>query len=174
MATDGLVLYLGIYESQARAEQDFEELAELHRSGRVGTYDAAIVEKDEHGDVKLRKHEKPTQHAAWSGIAAGAVLGLLYPPSIVAGAAVGGLAGGLAGHLWRGMSRADVRELGEALDSGDAALVIVGAPVLREQTERILSGAQRRVVKQLEVKHHEFAAALAEAESELAERRPPV
>ncbi len=173
MASDGLILYLGIYDSQARAEQDFEELAELHRSGRVGTYDAAIVEKDEHGGVKLRKHEKPTQHAAWTGIAAGAVLGLLFPPSIVAGAAVGGVAGGLAGHLWKGMSRADVRELGEALDSGDAALIIVGGPALREQTERILSGARRRVVKQLDVKHHEFAAALAEAEGGAAEQPAP-
>jgi uncharacterized membrane protein len=168
MATEGLVLYLGIYDDPARAERDFEELAELHRSGRVGTYDAALVEKDEHGGVTLRKREKPTQHAAWTGIGAGAVLGLLFPPSIIAGAVVGGLAGGLTGHLWKGMSRADVKELGEALDSGDAALIVVGAPALREQTERILSGARQRVVKQLDVDHHEFAAALAEAESDVA------
>ena len=166
MATDGLVLYLGVYESPARAEQDFEELAELHRSGRVGTYDAALVEKDEDGRVKLRKQEKPTQHAAWTGIGAGAVVGLLFPPSIIVGGIVGGLAGGLGGHLWKGMSRADVKELGEALDSGDAALIVLGSPALREQTERILSGARRRVVRQLDVKHHEFAAALAEAEHE--------
>jgi hypothetical protein len=39
MADDRLVLYLGIYESPARAAQDLTELAELHRSGRIGTYD---------------------------------------------------------------------------------------------------------------------------------------
>ena len=115
--------------------------------------------------MTLHKHEKPTQHAAWTGIGAGAVLGLLFPPSIIAGAVVGGLAGGLSGHLWKGMSRADVKEFGETLDSGDAALIVVGAPALREQTERVLSGARRRVVKQLDVDHHEFAAALVEAES---------
>jgi len=168
MATDGLILYLGIYETPARAEQDFEELAELHRSGRVGTYDAALIAKDEHGGVTLRKHEKPTQHAAWTGIGAGAVVGLLFPPSIIVGGLVGGLAGGLGGHLWKGMSRADVKELGDALDSGDAALIVMGSPALREQTERILSGARQRVVKQLDLKHHEFAAALAEAEAEAA------
>ena len=95
MATDGLVLYLGVYDGAARAEQDFEELAELHRSGRVGTYDAALVEKDERGAVRLHKHEQPTRNAAWTGIGAGAVLGLLFPPSIIGSAIVGGLAGGL-------------------------------------------------------------------------------
>jgi uncharacterized membrane protein len=174
MATDGLVLYLGVYDGAARAEQDFEELAELHRSGRVGTYDAALVEKDERGAVRLHKHEQPTRNAAWTGIGAGAVLGLLFPPSIIGSAIVGGLAGGLGGHLWKGMSRADVMELGEALDSGDAALLVIGSPALREQTERILSGARRRVVKQLDVKHGEFAAELAAAEREAAAQRPTV
>ncbi len=92
-------------------------------------------------------------------------MGLLFPPSIIVGGIVGGLAGGLGGHQWKGMSRADVKELGEALDAGDAALIVLGSPALREQTERILSGARRRVVKPLDVKHHEFAAALAEAEA---------
>jgi uncharacterized membrane protein len=164
MAHDALVLYLGVYPSSVRAEADFDDLAKLHKSGRVGTYDAAIVEKDEHGAVSLKKHETPTQHASWTGIGVGAFIGLLFPPSIIAGALVGGVAGAVAGHLWKGMSRADVKELGEALDAGDSALIVIGSPDLREQTERILSGAQQRIVKELDVEHHEFAAALAEAE----------
>jgi uncharacterized membrane protein len=166
MASDGLVLYLGMYDTPARAEQDFAEIAALHQSGRVGTYDAAIVEKAGDGGVTLRKHEKPTQHGAWTGIGVGALLGLLFPPSIIVGGVVGGVAGGLTGHLWRGLSRADVEELGETLDRGDAALLVVGSPALREQTERLLSGAQQRVVKQLDLSHHEFARSLAEAEAE--------
>jgi uncharacterized membrane protein len=165
MTTDGLVLYLGIYDSPARAAQDFAEIAALHRSGRLGTYDAAIVEKAGDGGVTLRKREKPTQHGVWTGIGVGAVLGLLFPPSIIGGVIVGGAAGGLTGHLWRGLSRADVKELGETLDRGDAALIVVGSPALREQTERLLSGARQRVVKQLDLTHHEFARALAQAEA---------
>ena len=45
---------------------------------------------------------------------------------------------------------------------------MVGSPALREQTERLLSGAQQRVVKQLDLSHHEFARALAQAEAEAA------
>jgi len=166
MAHDSLVLYLGVYASPARAEADFTDLAMLHRSGRVGSYDAAVVEKDEHGGVRLKKHEVPTQHGSWTGIGVGALLGLLFPPSIIGGAVVGGFAGALAGHLWKGMSRADVKELGEALDTGEAALIVIGSPDLQAQAERILSGAQQRVVKELDVEHHEFAAALEEAQAQ--------
>ena len=34
------------------------------------------------------------------------------------------MTGGMVGHLWRGMSRADVKDLGELIDEGQAALVI--------------------------------------------------
>jgi len=163
MADERLVLYLGVYADAGRAKADYHDLVALHQSGRVGTYDAAVVDKDETGHVSLAKHEKPTQHAAWTGIGVGAVLGIIFPPSIIGSAVVAGAAGGLVGHLWKGMSRADVKELGEALDEGQAALLVVGSPDLRVQTERILSRAQRRVVRPLDVKHHEFAEALRQA-----------
>jgi uncharacterized membrane protein len=71
----------------------------LHSAGIVGTYDAAVVDKDLQGKVYVHKHEKPTQHGAWSGLAVGALLGILFPPGIIAGGIVGAAAGGVIGHL---------------------------------------------------------------------------
>jgi hypothetical protein len=62
---------------------------------------------------------------------------------------VGGAAGGLIGHFWRGMSRGDVKELGEALDAGEAALVVIGRSKLEETLDRELRRADRRINKQL-------------------------
>ncbi len=166
MTEKGLVLYLGVYPDAAQAQADYDDLKMLHSSGRMGTYDAAVVSKDAEGRVHVHKREKPTQHAAWTGVGVGAVLGVLFPPSIIATAAVAGAAGGLVGHLWKGMSRADVKELGDALDAGQAALLIVASPDAEWQAERILSRSRERVVKQLDVDHHQFAEALAEAEKE--------
>jgi len=168
MTENGLYLYLGVYPNIENAEADFEDLAKLYSSGRFKTYDAAVVSKDAEGRIHVKKHEKPTQHAAWTGIGVGAVLGVLFPPSIIATAAVGGVAGGLIGHVWKGMSRADVKELGEALDAGEAALLVVAPPEVEEQAERLLSRSRQRVVKQLDVDHHQFAEALAEAEKQQA------
>jgi hypothetical protein len=66
---------------------------------------------DDKGKVHVNKDETATRHGAWGGAAAGAVIGILFPPSIIGTAIVGAAVGGVSGHLWRGMSRNDVKEL---------------------------------------------------------------
>ena len=63
----------------------------------VGTYDVALVSKDHEGKIHVMKHEKPTQHGTWAGIAVGAVVGVLFPPLVLGAAAVGGVGGGIGG-----------------------------------------------------------------------------
>jgi uncharacterized membrane protein len=149
MPDDPVFVYVAAYDSEADAREDYDVLRELHAAGVVGTYDAALVTKDEDGKVHVHKHEKPTQHGAWTGIGVGAVLGVLFPPSIIGTAIAGGAAGGLIGHFWRGMSRGDMKDLGEALDAGDAALVIVGRSKLEETLDRELRRATKRMEKQV-------------------------
>jgi uncharacterized membrane protein len=149
MADQALFVFVGVYPSQEAAHADYEALRNAHAAGLVGTYDAADVFKDANGKVHVHKHEKPTQHGAWTGAAVGAVVGILFPPSIIGAGVVGAGAGGLIGHLWRGMSRSDVRELGETLDAREAALIVVGRSRVLEQAEKLLSGAERVLEKEL-------------------------
>jgi hypothetical protein len=60
------------------------------------------------------------------------------------------------GHLWHGMSRGDMKDLGEALDDGDAALVIVGRSKLEETLDRELKRANRRIEKQIKADSKEL------------------
>jgi uncharacterized membrane protein len=128
----------------------------------VGTFDSAVIEKDE-DKVRVHKTEKPTQHGAWTGIAVGAVAGILFPPSIIGGAIVGGVAGGVAGHLWRGMSRGDLKELGEALDEGQAAVIVVGESKIDEQIEKATKRARKAIEKQIDADADELKRQLEEA-----------
>ena len=82
MADRPVFLYAAVYDDIADAEADYEAVFELHAAGLVGTFDSAVVEK-EGGKVHVHKTEKPTQHGAWTGIAVGAVAGILFPPSII-------------------------------------------------------------------------------------------
>jgi uncharacterized membrane protein len=150
MADEPVFVYIAAYDDEADAKADYETLLDLHAGGVVGTYDAAVVTKDDDGKVHVHKHEKPTQHGAWTGAGVGAVLGVLFPPSILATAVVGGAAGGLVGHFWRGMSRGDVKELGETLDAGQAGLIVVGRSKLDKVLDRELRRATKRIEKQLE------------------------
>ena len=95
--------------------------------------------------MHVSKHEKPTQHGAWGGLAVGAVLGLLFPPGILIGAAAGGLIGGVIGHFWKGMSRKDVLELGEFIDDGEAALVFVGEATVEEYLVKAVKRADKQI-----------------------------
>ena len=123
MSDNPMFLYAGEYDDVDDAKADLKDLKELHREHLVGTYDAAVVTKNEKGKVKIvDKTEKPTQHGGWAGLAAGAAIGLIFPPSILVSGLIGAGAGALIGHLRGGMSDSDLKEVGEMLDESEAAL----------------------------------------------------
>jgi uncharacterized membrane protein len=149
--TDGVFIFIGTYASEVDARADYDVVKDLHTAGAVGTYDAAVVTKDDAGKVHVNKDETTTRHGAWGGAGVGALVGILFPPSIIGSALVGAAIGGISGHLWKGMSRADVKEFGDAIDSGEAALVIVGETTIEAALEKAELKANRRVAKELEL-----------------------
>ena len=164
---DAVFIYIGTYPSWAAAQADYDVVKDLHAAGAVGTYDAAVVTKDDGGYVHVNKDEMATRHGAWGGAAVGALVGILFPPAIIATAAVGAAVGGVGGHLWRGMSRADVRELGDIIDDGQAALVIVGESKVEQAVDKAALKAEKHVARELDVKPKDIDKAVREAASEV-------
>jgi uncharacterized membrane protein len=125
-------IFMSIYDDPVHADADMETLRRLHSDGALSAYDAAVAQKDANGDVKVRKREVPTADGAWTGVVAGAVIGILFPPSILAMGAAGAGVGAIVAHFGRGLSRADVKDLGELLDAGQAALVVIASePIVK-------------------------------------------
>jgi len=164
---ESVFIYVGTYLDEAAAHDDYQIIKDLHSAGAVGTYDAAVVTKDYNGKVHVNKDEMATRHGAWGGAAVGAVLGILFPPSIIGTAAVGAAVGGIGGHLWRGMSRADVKEFGEVIDDGAAALVVVGESKIEQAVDKAALKAEKHVAKELDVKPSDIDAAVREAAGEM-------
>ena len=164
MSDKPVFVYAATYTSLDDAEADYDTLLDLHDADLVGTYDVAIIDKDDEGKVHVTKHEKPTQHGAWTGAGVGAVIGILFPPSLIGMAAVGAATGGLIGHLARGMSRGDMKDLGDLLDEGQAALVVVGESNIGEQLDKDLERAQKSIEKQIDADSKEFEKELQAAE----------
>ena len=160
---EAVFIYIGTYPNKAQARDDYQIVKDLHSEGAVGSYDAAVVTKDDRGKVHVNKDEMATRHGAWGGAAAGAVVGILFPPSVIGTALVGAAVGGVSGHLWRGMSRADVKEFGEAIDSGQAALVIVGETTIQAAIEKAQLRARKRVAKEVQVDKKDVDQAVQEA-----------
>jgi uncharacterized membrane protein len=147
---DAVFIYVGTYPDEAQARDDYQIIKELHSAGAVGTYDAAVLTKDD-GHVHVNKDEMATRHGAWGGAAVGAAIGILFPPAVIGTALVGAAVGSVGGHLWRGMSRADVKELGEVIDDGQAALVVVGESQLQHALDKAALRAEKHVARQLNV-----------------------
>jgi uncharacterized membrane protein len=165
--SDGVFVYIGTYPDEMAARDDYDIVKDLHASGAVGTYDASVVTKDENGKVHVNKDETSTRHGAWGGAAVGALVGILFPPAVIGGAIVGAGVGGVGGHLWKGMSRSDVKELGEVIDDGQAALLIVGESKLESALEKADLKAEKHVAKELDVSSKDIDEAIQEAAAEV-------
>jgi len=164
---DGVFIFIGTYPSEAAAHGDYELVKDAHALGAVGSYDAAVITKDEKGKVHVNKDETSTRHGAWGGIAAGALVGLLFPPSLIASAAVGGAVGGVGGHLWKGLSRSDVKEFGELIDSGEACLLVIGESTIEDAIDKAAFKAEKQVSRQVDASSSDVDTAIADAAKQL-------
>jgi uncharacterized membrane protein len=168
MSDRPIFIYAATYASTEGAWADYDVLLELHAEKLVGTYDVAVIDKDEDGKVHVHKHEKATQHGAWGGAAVGALCGVLFPAGVIGAAAVGGVVGGLGGHFRKGLSRGDMKELGDLLDGGEAALVVIGKSRVKEQLDKALTRYENSIDEEVDTDSKDFERDLEEAENELA------
>jgi uncharacterized membrane protein len=139
-------VYTATYASLDEANTDYKAVKQLYFDGVIGVYDAAVVSKDATGQVKIHKTEMPTQYGAWGGLAVGALVGIFFPPYLVWELAVGAVAGALIGHFWKGLSRSDLKTIGDTLQNNDATLIVIGQSRLQEA----LAGATKHAIKQFE------------------------
>jgi uncharacterized membrane protein len=149
--SDGTFILVATYPDDRAAREDYQIVKEAHVRGLVGSYDAALITKDKNGKVHENKDETSTRHGAWWGVAAGAAVGVLFPPSIIGAAAIGGVIGGVSGHLARGMSRTQAKELGDFIDPGEAGLVVVGESKVKPAIAKAVTHAEKQTAKELNV-----------------------
>ena len=166
---DTFAAFAATYDSLADAEADYDAVKSLYYDdGIVDTFDAAIIEKDDKGKVKIvKKHEQPLRQGAWVGgglgLAAGLVVALF--PAVGIGAGLGAWAGHAAG----GMNRGDLKDLGEMLDNGQYALVAVAAAAIADRVEAAVKHAEKVERKELKA---DSKAAKKEAEEAAVQAEP--
>jgi uncharacterized membrane protein len=148
---EAVFIYIGTYPDKAAAQDDYEVVKDLHALGVVGTYDVGVLTKDDQGKVHLHEHELARKAGGWGGAVVGALVGILFPPAIVGTTLAGAAVGAAIGHLWRGLSRSDVKELGDLIDDGEAALVVVGEGKLEEALDKAELKAEKHAAKELNV-----------------------
>jgi len=160
VAIDTLIAYVGVYGSVEAAEADYQLVKDLHvEAGLIDGYDAAVIERRDGGKTKIvSKHETPTRVGGVLGGGVGLATGLvvaLFPFAAIGGGllatttAGGALLGAVAGHAAAGMSRHDLKELGESLDTGEAGLIVVAVSDMGAKVEKAMKRAEKLEQKQI-------------------------
>ena len=165
MAADEYTLvYAAAYESLEDAKDDFQGIKELHKEKWIGKYEAALFTKNDDGSVKILDQDATGRARGLKlGAVIGAAVGILFPVTLLAGVLAGGGIGLLGGHLTKGLSRGDIKDLGEMLDEGEAGIVLVGVFTPEEGMERFLGKAAKVLKKQVDADAEEIKKAIDEA-----------
>jgi uncharacterized membrane protein len=167
MPFDTFWVYAGIYTSADDAVADYDLVKDLHtEAGLIDAYDAVVIERRDDGKVKIRKkHETPTRAGGVLGGGVGLATGLviaLFPAAAIGGGLLaltggtGAVMGAVAGHAAAGMSRKDLKELGEELDKGQAGLVVVAASDMKAKVEAAMKRAEKLEAKEMKADHAEL------------------
>lgn len=173
---DFLYVMAASYDNVADARADFAAVKALYDEIHVShIFDAAVLTKDDKGKVKIDEtYQAGTQHGAAVGLAGGLAVGAvaaLFPPigigaALVAGGLGGATLGSIVGHYQTGLGRGELKELGDALDAGQAGLVVVYAANYAEQVGQLIKTQNKYISQMTDEAADELTAELKAAEGQ--------
>lgn len=138
------------FDKTSRAEEVLLNLAHLGREGEITLTDAVVVYKDDNERVHVRQTVDTTpKQGALSGSLWGVLVGTIFggPVGALLGAGAGAASGGLLGKLVDvGLDDGWVKQVGEWIDPGSSALLVLVSNDVRPVVLRELSRFEGQVL----------------------------
>jgi uncharacterized membrane protein len=144
-------VFAGAYDSVDVAQADFAAIKDAKHAGWIGKYQAAVFTKDADGKVDILNTDSTTRSsgAKW-GMAVGAVAGLVFPLGLLAGLVWGAGLGALGGNIAKGWGSGDIKEIGQALEVGEAGVILLAQATPDVAVDNILKSASKATKKQVD------------------------
>ena len=146
MMTDNPVeVFVAAFGNEAQAGVALKDFRAMDREGSIDLIDAAVVVHGTDGKVHFEETADPSgKKLAKRGAIAGGLIGLIFPPSIIAGAVIGGAGGGVWGKIRdKGFKDEDLKAVGESLDPGTSAIIAIAEDRVVERLATGLEGYDR-------------------------------
>src|SRR5262245_16022476 len=145
MSDNPIQVFIASFDNEYQARQALDDFKAMDREGSIDLIDAAVVVKNAEGKVHYEETADPSgKKWAKRGAIAGGLVGLIFPPSILVGAAVGGGAGGIWGKVRdKGFKDDDLKSVGEGMDPGTSAIIAVAEDHVIERLEKGIEGYDR-------------------------------
>ena len=145
MSDHNIEIFIAAYGTEQGAKDALKDFKAAEASGSIDLIDGAVIVHTAEGKVKFEETADPSgKKWAKRGVVAGAVVGIIFPPSIIASAAVGGGAGAIWGKVRdKGFKDEDLKEIGESLPPGSSAIIAVAEDRMLAQLQEGLAGYDR-------------------------------
>jgi len=164
MASSGKLTVVGAaYADVGEAMKDYAEMQALYEEG-MGDYEAATVTKEMSGMLIVSNADASGRfRSSAKGAVVGAVLGMVFPPSVVGMAALGAAAGAAVGPVSRHLKRRDMKELGELLNPGESGIILVAESITDKAAAKLFPSSLRKKSIEVEGDAEAIKAAVREA-----------
>jgi uncharacterized membrane protein len=128
-----MIVYAAAYPSVSAAETDLDAVEQLHRDKLIGSFDAAVIDKEDGQPHIVKRVDRPYVRIIpeWFG-------------------------GGT-------LPRKELHEAAEALTAGQAGLIAVGEPTIEKALDQALTKADRVVKRSVDATTDEITSELQEA-----------
>jgi uncharacterized membrane protein len=145
MTTNEVEVFVAAFGDEEQAGSALKDFQTMDREGSIELIDAAVIVRRADGTVKFEETADPSgKKWAKRGAIAGGLVGLIFPPSILATAAVGAAGGGIWGKVRdKGFQDGDLRAIGESLEPGTSAIIAIAEDRVIERLERGVEGYRR-------------------------------
>jgi uncharacterized membrane protein len=143
MAKNLISVIAAFYADETKAGDVLAQLKRMDKDGTIDIMDAAMMVRDLDGRrVKIKETAELTpKKGAGRGAVVGGIIGIIFPPSILAMGAIGAAAGAALGHFTdQGFNNNLLKEIGENLPPGGSAVLAVVEETWMGNIETALEG----------------------------------
>ena len=150
LITDGAYsLIVARFPTTDKAEEAYRMLTELERRSSLRIDGVVVASRDADGKVHLGKvTEHSTKTGLKWGLIGGVAMGLIFPPSILAGALAGGAIGSAIGKIGNLSSRSELsKQLEGVLTPGSSGVIALVEDTAVVEIQKALAEADAIVTK---------------------------
>jgi uncharacterized membrane protein len=142
-------LYIAAYADQDAAQTDWDAIKELAKQKSITVDGLVLVSRGMDGKIDVKDDFHTTGHGAAWGAGAGLLVGLIFPPALLASGLVGAAAGAGIGGLVSHAEKKEIKnEVQDDVPPGSSAIVALFE-------ERWATDIQKALPKANKVSRHE-------------------
>ena len=137
-------LYIATYGDADSAQADFDALKELVKEGVIFVDVAVLVSRDSEGKITVKENAHEVAKGSMIGAAAGFVIGLLFPPALIASTVVTGAGGAAVGGLLSHHREHEIKKnVEDVLPENSSGIIAIFDEIWVTQVEKALAKAAK-------------------------------